>query len=1103
MSAGTVALRRTPEATPRATSRSPRFALGFVDVAGSSLASFSLGIYATRALDAELLGVYALFFTGFLLGAVVPAQLLCVPAELEAVRGPLSGQFRGLRSLAPWVLAAGAATAVLTVALIALTVGTSRPGFWPLALTMVPTAALSPLQDHIRRLCHQAHRSNIAAGMSAVQATVTLIGLVLLGTGGGGRALAPFGALFLANVASSTLGFTQLRRERLALTGRHLDAGELMRTGRWLTGAGTAQAAGGLGSLLLVSRLAGVTAAGLCEAVRVLSQPVYVVSTALLAVLNPVLFRAHLSGDHEGGRRARRQYGLVLTAVSAVLLLASTRVNPLNPLPGWFPAAYEEPWLLEVVIISQLLFHLPLSTVSSLLGRRRVKPAALGQIAGFPPQLLLASTAGIAGAWAYAFGFIGAAATRIVAIGSLQQRDRTAEAAGGGAAAPRALRRPRKGSDMTDPHPIEEPSVIGAALRHPLVVGLSVVGGLLLGGAGAVAAGDRYEASTELTVQDPRLTALFQGSPNLDAKRYVADQVDLLQSPEVLRAAASRLSGSRWGEITMDDVADGLAVRSSDASNTFTVAFGDADEAFAAAADEAVVVAYIDAAEAVTRTEFDNTINALEDQIDELDTKVATLDREIASYQDAGATMVDARLDAAIATRARLYDERTSLSIRMREVTIDLARNPSGVTRRSTTYTESAAGGALRFVLLGGFVGGLAGTAAAYVKARRRRTFESASEPERLLGLRYLATIPAHGRGTPTAAVVRQRESVLEFLATVVEGEARRREISRFGFVSPSSSRELAPLGGALQHMLAGTAAEHDEPAAATPALTIDLRDGRDGLDGEVRTANGAAGVNGSHGTAPAGEVRNGSVQNGSSAGYDRHDPAPSVQGAASGRSATATATRWSGGGVDRSGEGDGDGGPPDDVELTEPLLDGVEPDGVGLDDAMADDEALDGPAGLDDQHGPFDGTDLDWLDLDLDLDGDRDPSTGLGVAADEDARSEGPAVAPARGDDDGAAGGIRPTASYGNGNGSMTQRSEPGGTGAGGSGGAGEGDTLVLVECPQYARDDADGNQIDAIVVVIDHHESIAATAEVARRVQVLGWDLLGYVYVTDRNAG
>jgi hypothetical protein len=59
--------------------------------------------------------------------------------------------------------------------------------------------------------------------------------------------------------------------------------------------------------------------------------------------------------------------------------------------------------------------------------------------------------------------------------------------------------------------------------------------------------------------------------------------------------------------------------------------------------------------------------------------------------------------------------------------------------------------------------------------------------------------------------------------------------------------------------------------------------------------------------------------------------------------------------------------------------------------------------------------------------------------------------------------------------------------------------ESLVLVEVPEFLENDAKASAqgVDAIVLVLDRSDELAVTAEVVHRVELLRWDLLGYVFV------
>lgn len=978
-----------------------RLVLGFLDVAGSSLASFAVGVFATWRFGGELLGLYALFFTAFVLGAVIPAQLLCAPAELSVVHDAPDRQLRGVRGLAPFVALLGGAVALVAAAVIALAVGVEGRDFALLALTMMAATALSPLQDHLRRLSHQALASEVAATMSAVQAVVTLGALVALGSPSRWVAAAPFGALLCANVVSSAVGVALLRRRRLSFTGLRSSVVTLARTGRWLAGAQAAGALGAMGALLMVSLLAGVDEAGVCEAVRVLSQPVYVAGVGLLTVMNPSIYRARHNRERRAEARVRRQYKGILTLVSVATLVTFSTLNPWNPLKGWFPTAYSRPGLLEALIVGQWLVFWPQAKVSGLIADRRVAEVSKAQMTGLPLQLMVSGSAAAVGAWGYLLGLIAAAAGRIVVIGTLERRgpapSRTGLLRNVGRAPGRVRGRVPFGevSAMHDAHPLDEPSILGAVRRRPFLFALCVVVGLGLGALAATMSSGFVGTST-VTVADPAATSLFDTTRQFDADRYVADQVAVLSSPEVFDEAAAtlRASGS-WRSVDADALRDVVSIASSDGSNTLTVSATAATEDQASATVEAVLDAYVAATTAANAEEVAASKRELEAQVDAIDVELAGLDATIAALQAGAASEV--RLEGAIAERNALLLERASLGTRSRELSVDLARNPSGVTRRTEVAVADGAGSVLRFPLLGVVLGAAAGTFLTYLSARRRRHFEREDEPQALLGLRYLATMPSQALAASSPAAQLRRSSALEFVATLVETESRRRQVHRFGFVSPSSSPELVAFTGSLERMLArplpGRAQAGNAEERAAPQGN-GHRDG-EGVNGEARNGHG----------------------NGAPALPRRVPAAPSRAGPPS-ELGSGTHAEASGSDPSRL---PWRGGP--QRALPAP--------------SVGEETASDGAAAVDPWHG--------WR---------AEPAMASAVPA---AAGQDPAAP----------------------------------------------DSLVVIEVPQFlaapGRAPA-GDQLDGVVLLLGPSDDIAAAAEVARRVAVLGWDLLGYVYVVDR---
>src|SRR5262245_61095048 len=85
------------------------FSAGVLDAGLSALASFAVGIYASRTFDAGLLGGYALLFTLLFFLTLIPAQLVFTPWEVWVVSLPGEDRLR----LLSYTLPVGGAIALL------------------------------------------------------------------------------------------------------------------------------------------------------------------------------------------------------------------------------------------------------------------------------------------------------------------------------------------------------------------------------------------------------------------------------------------------------------------------------------------------------------------------------------------------------------------------------------------------------------------------------------------------------------------------------------------------------------------------------------------------------------------------------------------------------------------------------------------------------------------------------------------------------------------------------------------------------------------------------------------------------------------------------
>jgi hypothetical protein len=362
---------------------------GVADAAAASLAAFATSLYAVRSLDVAALGDYALFFSAYVLAAVVPAQLVFGPANIIAtawsqpVRARLLSQ---LVRLGGPVAALSSAVAVTAACLLAA--DSDRGGaVLPLALTAAVCACVSPLQDQVRAVLHLAGRSWAAARVSTIHASVVFVALGAMSTLQVSAAWVPLGALALGNIVSSTVALLISRAAPGAAAQRmpRFTVGQLSADGRWLL----VIEAGAAGSFFLASAmvtlLAGPVALGHAEAARVVAHPLFVLTVGLSAVLGPRSMEAGRSLDALRADRIARAFAAILVAAAgawtAVLLLPATG----DVMSRLLPAGLAVPGLVPLTVLASLAVGLAYPARAELLGagqvRRLVLPAMLASLA--------------------------------------------------------------------------------------------------------------------------------------------------------------------------------------------------------------------------------------------------------------------------------------------------------------------------------------------------------------------------------------------------------------------------------------------------------------------------------------------------------------------------------------------------------------------------------------------------------------------------------------------------------------------------------------------------------------------------------------------------
>jgi O-antigen/teichoic acid export membrane protein len=393
-----------------------RLPAGIVDASFASLATFAVGLAAVNLLPDAERGVYELFFTAFLLGSVLPRNLIYTPAEVDAVGYPLETRVGLIRR----TLVLGTAPALIgaTSALLAAAVAaplTTADVIFPFTATAIVAGILSPLQDHVRKMLHIATRSWLAATISIVQFVVAVTAILILMQIDIGIPWIPFGALSIANLVSLTVGWALTRGIRQPSTEkRSLRFRPLARRGRWLVLQAAAPSIAGFLAAAIITRLASPEALGFAGAARVVAQPILVFASGLTAVMGPRTIEAAMHRDRATARHTSKVYLSAIGLAGIGYLAVAGWSWTLNPMTRLVPAAYEISGLVALTVVANIATAAIFLQINELLGARREFTLAKLSWAISPIVILGAATAGVTDAFARAIGRLGESSTRFV-----------------------------------------------------------------------------------------------------------------------------------------------------------------------------------------------------------------------------------------------------------------------------------------------------------------------------------------------------------------------------------------------------------------------------------------------------------------------------------------------------------------------------------------------------------------------------------------------------------------------------------------------------------------------------------------------------------------
>jgi hypothetical protein len=298
---------------------------GVLDTGLAASANFAVGLFAVSILTAHELALYSLFFAGWIVAQLLPAQTAYLPARLAVNVLPEVCAPRARLDVRRGWLPVCAAPLLVSAAGLPVASHTDVRDYIYAAVAVAALTAVAPLQDHLRASLHIVQMHTSAALTSAATLAAALLGLLLvaltgIGTGENAAVWVPFGVLVVANAAGILVGLACLSR---APRGQY----ELPAGGARLGYLGPPLITHSnlyLASVITAAVLGASTLATL-EAARVMASPVVVVASGLATYISPTTIRHFVRSQF--GRFRRRLVGMAALVVgvgaiySALLLI--------------------------------------------------------------------------------------------------------------------------------------------------------------------------------------------------------------------------------------------------------------------------------------------------------------------------------------------------------------------------------------------------------------------------------------------------------------------------------------------------------------------------------------------------------------------------------------------------------------------------------------------------------------------------------------------------------------------------------------------------------------------------------------------------------------
>jgi hypothetical protein len=382
-------------------------AAGTVDAGFASLGTFAAGLAAVNLLPDIDRGVYAVFIAAFLVGATFPHNLVYLPSQVYTVGRPMAERLLYLgRTTAMGLGFSLLGSGAILIAAVATASHTSWGVTVALTVSAILNLAVSTAQDNIRRMLHISELHWSAASMSIVQFMTVAIVLTAMMLADVPVVWIPFGSLFCANIASSTLGLIRAGGFGHWNTPGGLRPRVLVRSGRWLLAQALIPTGAAFLAAVVITALAGATAMGYAEAARVVAQPVLVFATGLTSVLGPKVMAFAMSRNEVGANSMLKRFLQLTVGVGLVYLVFAGWATPWNPMQVVVPSAYIVTGLVAVTIVANIAFASLWLRIEELMGGRREVDLVKVAFVASPLLVAVAFTAGATGAFARPLGVL-------------------------------------------------------------------------------------------------------------------------------------------------------------------------------------------------------------------------------------------------------------------------------------------------------------------------------------------------------------------------------------------------------------------------------------------------------------------------------------------------------------------------------------------------------------------------------------------------------------------------------------------------------------------------------------------------------------------------